>query len=159
MLFRTHFVFAVFIYIIFFKFLEVGLYEKVILGIFMFLATIFVDIDSTKSKLGSYWVFRPIQLFFSHRGMIHSILFGLIISLFIYLLNSFAGIGFFVGYLCHLLLDFFTKRGIYLFWPLYKKKFCLVGLSSGGILEEILFVLLLLCDIFMTVKIFFNIEI
>lgn len=159
MLFRTHFVFAILIYTIFFKFLEINIYSKIIFGIFLFLATIFVDIDSTKSKLGSYWIFRPIQLFFSHRGMIHSLLFGLVLSLVIYFFNSFAGIGFFVGYFCHLFLDFFTKRGIFLFWPFYKKKFCLVGLNSGGLIEEILFVLLLLCDIFITIKIIFKIEI
>ena len=154
MLFRTHFVFAIFIGLIFFEFLEIGFYEKIIFGIFLLLATLFVDIDSKQSKLGSYWIFRPIQLFFSHRGMIHSFLIAGVLSLVIYFFSSSAGIGFFIGYICHLFLDFFTKRGIFLFWPIYKKKFCLIGLNSGGIIEEVIFVLLLLCDIFLTIKYF-----
>jgi inner membrane protein len=154
MLFRTHFVFAVFIFILFFEFLEISFYDKIIFGVYLFIATLFVDIDSTKSKLGSFWIFRPFQLFFSHRGMIHSAFFGLILSLIIFVFNQFAGIGFFIGYLLHLFLDFFTKQGIYLFWPIYKKKFCLIGLSSGGIVEEIIFVLLLLCNVFLTIKYF-----
>jgi inner membrane protein len=154
MLFRTHFVFAIFVGLIFFEFLEISFYEKIIFGIFLLLATLFVDIDSKQSKLGSYWIFRPIQLFFSHRGMIHSFLIAVVLSLVIYFFSSSAGIGFFIGYICHLFLDFFTKRGIFLFWPIYKKKFCLIGLNSGGIIEEVLFVLLLLCDIFLTIKYF-----
>ncbi len=154
MLFRTHFVFAVFIGLIFFEFLEISFYEKIIFGTFLLIATLFVDIDSKQSKLGSYWIFRPIQLFFSHRGMIHSFFIAGVLSLIIYFVNSFAGIGFFVGYICHLFLDFFTKRGIFLFWPIYKKKFCLIGLNSGGLIEEIIFVLLLLCNVFLTIKYF-----
>lgn len=157
MLFRTHFVFAIFIYLIFFKLLEISFYDKLIFGVFLLVATLFVDIDSTKSKLGHYWIFRPVQLFFSHRGIIHSLLVAFILSLVIYLFNISAGIGFFLGYFFHLFLDFFTKQGVCLFWPFCKKKFFLCGLSSGGIIEEIIFVLLLLCDIFLTVKFIFNI--
>ncbi len=159
MLFRTHFVFAIVIFLAFFKFLEISFYDKLIFGIFLLIATLFVDIDSTKSKLGKYWIFRPFQLFFSHRGMIHSLLIASIISLIIYFINSSAGVGFFIGYFCHLFLDFFTKRGIFLFWPFYKKKFFVIGINSGGIIEEIVFVLLLLCDILIVVFLFFNIEI
>jgi inner membrane protein len=158
MLFRTHFVFALFVYFIFFKFLEISFLDKVFFGVFLLIATLFVDIDSTKSKLGSYWIFRPFQLFFSHRGMIHSFLVASVLSLMIYFFNISAGIGFFIGYCCHLLLDFFTRRGIFLFWPFYKKKFYLFGFSSGGLIEEIIFVLLLLCDAFLVVFLFFNIE-
>ena len=89
MLFRTHFVFAIFIGLIFFEFLEISFYEKIIFGIFLLLATLFVDIDSKQSKLGSYWIFRPIQLFFSHRGMIHSFLIAGVLSLVIYFFSSF----------------------------------------------------------------------
>lgn len=158
MLFRTHFVFVLFIYLIFFKFLEISFYDKIIFGIFLLIATLFVDIDSTKSKLGKYWIFRPFQLFFSHRGMIHSLLIASVISLVIYFFSYSAGIGFFIGYFCHLFLDFFTKRGIFLFWPFYNKKFFALGINSGGLIEEILFVLLLLCDIFIVVFLFVNIE-
>lgn len=157
MLFRTHFVFTIFIYLFFFEFLEVNFYDKVIFGIFLLIATLFVDIDSTKSKLGSYWIFRPFQLFFLHRGIIHSLFSAFVLSFFIYFFSISASAGFFVGYIGHLFLDVFTHRGVLLLWPFSKKKFCIVGINSGKIIEEILFVFLLLCDIFLTIKFIFNI--
>jgi len=156
MLFRTHFVFALFVYSILWRFLEIGLISKIVLGIFLFLATIFVDIDSSKSKLGSYWVFRPFQLFFSHRGMIHSLLMAVILSFLLFNVDKNAGIGFFIGYILHLFLDILTKRGVFLFWPLFNKKIVLAGLNSGGLIEEILFVVFLLLDLFLLLGIIFG---
>jgi inner membrane protein len=153
MLFRTHFVFVVLVYLAIWNFLEIAVYGKIVFGIFLFLATIFVDIDSTKSKLGSYWIFRPLQLFFSHRGMIHSLLMAVILSFILFIFDKNAGVGFFVGYMLHLFLDTFTKRGVFLFWPLLDKKIVLVGLNSGGLVEEILFVLALLADIYFVFRI------
>jgi inner membrane protein len=153
MLFRTHIVFSLLIFLIFFKYLNLDFYSKIIFGLFLFIGTIFVDIDSTKSKIGHYWFFRPIQWVFSHRGMIHSLLFCLVLSLVVYLFNKNAGIGFLIGYLSHLFMDLITKEGICLFWPASSTKFSLFGIKVGGIIEEIMFVLLLLFDIFIVFKI------
>ena len=157
MLFRTHFVFAVFVCLIFFRFLEVNFYDKIIFGIFLLFSTLFVDIDSTKSKLGSYWIFRPFQIFFSHRGRIHSLFFAFVLSFFIYFFSVPASAGFFIGYVCHLFLDLFTQRGVLLFWPFSKKRVCVLGMKSGKVLEDVLFVLLLLCDFFIVVFLLLNI--
>lgn len=148
MLFRTHLIFAAFVYLLFFNFLEISPLNKIIFGIFLFLSTIFVDIDSSKSKLGSYWIFRPLQLFFSHRGMIHSLFTAVVLSFALFIFNNNAGVGFFIGYVCHLFLDVLTKRGVFLFWPLSKKKIVLIGLRAGGLIEEIFFVLILLVDLY-----------
>lgn len=153
MLFRTHFVFAVSVYLVFWSFLDIGIYGKIVFGAFLFIATIFVDIDSTKSKLGSYWIFRPFQLFFSHRGMIHSLLLAVILSFILFIFSKNAGIGFFVGYFLHLFLDIFTKRGVFLFWPLVNRKIVLLGINSGGLIEEVLFVLVLLLDFYFVFRI------
>lgn len=155
MLFRTHFVFAILVYLLFFRFLEIDLSGKIIFGIFLFLATIFVDIDSSNSKLGSYWVFRPLQLFFSHRGMIHSLALAVGLGFVLFIFNKNAGVGFFVGYIGHLFLDILTKRGVFLFWPLFNKKIVLIGLSSGGLIEEIFFVLVLLLDLYFIFSLIF----
>jgi inner membrane protein len=152
MLFRTHFVFAILLYLASWSFLNISLSDKIVFGIFLFIATIFVDIDSSRSKLGSYWIFRPIQLFFSHRGMIHSLLMAVVLSFILFVFDKNAGIGFLAGYILHLVLDIFTKRGVFLFWPLINKKIVLIGFGSGGLIEEILFVLVLLCDLFLGVK-------
>lgn len=155
MLFRSHIVFSLFLYLIFFNFLEISLPSKLVFGIFLFLSTVFVDIDSRNSKIGRYFIFRPIQWLVSHRGMIHSLLFCFFSSFFIFWIDSNAGIGFLVGYLSHLFLDSLTKEGVFLLWPFYSERISLIGFKTGGIIEEIFFVLLLLCDVFMTIKLFF----
>lgn len=147
MLSRTHFMFALFILLITFHFLP----DKLIFGSFFLLATLFVDIDSKKSKLGKFFLFRPLQLFFSHRGIFHSLFFGFILSIALFFFNQFAAYGFLAGYLLHLILDCLTLQGVYLFKPFSSRK--IKGfLKSGGIVEEILFVLLLLTNIFLVGK-------
>jgi membrane-bound metal-dependent hydrolase YbcI (DUF457 family) len=64
-----------------------------------------VDLDSKKSVIGNYFLFRPLQFVVKHRGFFHSLLFGMIVSLIIYFWNKSASIGFFVGFLSHLFLD------------------------------------------------------
>jgi membrane-bound metal-dependent hydrolase YbcI (DUF457 family) len=141
MLAKTHLAFAVFVFGLLFNFFK----EPFIVGAFILLATIFVDIDSKKSTFGNYWLFRPIQWLFSHRGIIHSLLFALVISLAIFLFNVSAGLGFFIGYVLHLLLDCFTPSGICFFYPFCFKFRGFV--KSGGIFEDVLFVFLLVADI------------
>lgn len=151
MLARTHFIVALFVYLICFNFIQ----DKLIFGAFLFLATFLVDIDSRKSKIGNHWFLRPMQWFIPHRGIFHSLFFAFLISYLIYLLNFQAALGFLVGYLLHLVLDCLTKQGVSLFKPFSSKKF--KGfLKSGGIIEEIIFVLLLLADIFLVGKRFFE---
>ena len=147
MLSRTHFMFAVFVLSVTFQFLP----DKLIFGSFFLLATLFVDIDSKKSKLGKFFLFRPLQLFFSHRGVFHSLFFGFVLSFALFFFNSFAAYGFLMGYLLHLILDCLTLQGVFLFKPFSSRK--VKGfLKSGGIFEEVLFVLLLLTNIFLVGK-------
>jgi inner membrane protein len=155
MLFRSHLVFAGLVFLFFVRYLEMSNYSKLLFGIFLFLATIFVDIDSRNSKIGNHWFFRPIQWFFSHRGMIHSLLAMLFFSFVIYFFSQIMAFGFFIGYLAHLFLDSLTKEGIFLFWPVYNKKISFVNIKAGGIFEEIFFVLVLLLDVYYTCRIFF----
>jgi inner membrane protein len=139
--------FALFVLLITFQFLP----DKLIFGSFFLLATLFVDVDSKKSKLGKFFLFRPLQLFFSHRGIFHSLFFGFILSIALFFFNLFAAYGFLAGYLLHLILDCLTLQGVYLFKPFSSRK--IKGfLKSGGIVEEILFVLLLLTNIFLVGK-------
>jgi len=155
MLFRTHFVFAVLLSLFFVKYLELSFIGKIIFVIFFFFATVFVDIDSTKSKIGNFWFLRPFQWFISHRGMIHSLMFGVILSFIFFLIYPAAGIGFFLGYLLHLILDMFTREGICLFWPLWNKKISLFPIKAGSLVEEIIFVLVLLFDFYLVWMLFF----
>ena len=148
MLSRTHFIFALFVYLILFSYLDADISNKFLFLIFLLIATFFVDIDSAKSKIGNRFYLRPLQWIFSHRGFFHTPFAGILFFLIIYYFNAYAGLGFFTGYILHLFLDMLTKEGIALFWPLYDKKIGL-GIKSGGLLEEIFFVLLLLADIYL----------
>jgi len=64
------------------------------------------------------------------------------------------GFGFFVGYVSHLFLDCWTKSGVRLFWPFrYKIK---GFVRSGGVIEDVVFVLLLLVDIGLVILYYIN---
>ena len=152
MLFRTHFVVALFFFIF-----SYHLFPNIFLfGLFFLFATLFVDIDSSKSKMGRIFVFRPFQLLLSHRGFVHSLFFAIFLSALIYVFNHSAGLGFLLGFLLHLVLDCFSLSGVRLLWPFSKRK--ISGfVKTGGVFEEILFVLFLLVDIFFVGKVFLNI--
>jgi inner membrane protein len=141
MLFRTHIVFSLAVYFLLTYFIAMPFYVL----IFVLLATAFVDIDIKNSKAGNHWYLRPFQWITKHRGLLHSLLFGLLLSLIIASVSQWAGFGFFVGYVSHLLLDCLTKSGVALFWPL---PFKIKGfVKSGGIVEQVVFVFLLLGNI------------
>lgn len=147
MLLRTHFIIAVLLLLLW---QPIGF----LFGIGLVLATFFVDIDSKKSKMGNHWYLRPVQWITSHRGVFHTLLFASLISAGIYFFNNFLGIGFFLGYLLHLILDCLTINGVKLFWPVSNAKISFF-VKSGGLFEEIIFVLVLLADIFIAGKMFF----
>lgn len=138
------------VYFLLSYFLEIPLFVL----FFVLFGTGFVDIDAKGSKFGNHWYFRPLQWITKHRGFVHSLIAGLIFSLMIGLINLWGGFGFFIGYISHLFLDCFTKSGVKLFWPF---KFKIKGfVRSGGMVEDVIFVLLLLGNIFVVGKLFFN---
>ena len=121
---------------------------------FVILGAAFVDIDERTSKIGKHWFLRPLQWLSKHRGVFHSLLLAVVLSLVVGLVNLWAGFGFFVGYISHLFIDCFTKSGVQLLWPL---KFKIKGfVKSGGIVEMVFFVLLLLGNIFIVGKMIFD---
>jgi inner membrane protein len=149
MLFRTHIVFSLLIYFLLGFVLEMPFW---VLG-FILLSTAFVDVDARHSKFGKKWYFRPLQWLTRHRGVIHSLLAAILLSLVIGGFNLWAGFGFFVGYISHLFIDCFTVSGVALFWPF---KFKIKGfVKSGSWVEDVIFVLLLFVNVFIIGKIIF----
>ena len=145
MLFRTHIVFSVFVYLVLGYFVEMPLFVLV----FVLLATVFVDVDAWNSKAGNHWYLRVFQVFTRHRGVLHSLVAGVLLSLILGSVSLWAGFGFFVGYLSHLFLDCFTLSGVKLFWPFGFRVRGLV--RSGSWVEDVVFVLFLFFDIGMVV--------
>ena len=109
--------------------------------------TLIVDFDSKKSTVGNYFLFRPLQFFIKHRGIIHSLFFGFFVMVLIAIFYTWLAFGFIVGFLGHLLMDSFTKRRVTPFWPLSKMKVGLGLVKSGGIIEMVIFVVFLFIDI------------
>lgn len=142
--------FSVFVWIVLSYFVEIPFWVL----IFVLLATVFVDVDVKNSSFGNRWYFRPLQWVVKHRGVFHSLFFGLLLSLILGSVNLWAGFGFFVGYVSHLFLDCWTRSGVELFWPFGWKIKGFV--KSGGIIEEVVFVLLLLIDIGLVVLYYIN---
>ena len=139
MLFRTHVLFGLFCYFILDIFIEMPFFVLV----FVLLGAVFVDVDSYSSRIGRRFWF--LSWFFKHRGVLHSLVGAVILSLFVGMLSLWAGFGFFVGYVSHLFLDGFTNRGIGLFWPF---RFRAKGfVRSGSWVEDVVFVLILFADI------------
>lgn len=149
MLFRAHLAFGVFLFLILFSFVEI--WWLFLVGVLV--GVLIVDLDSRKSKVGNYFIFRPFQFFVKHRGFMHSLLFGSVVMAVFAMFSVNVAFGFIVGFLSHLFLDCLTRRGVALFWPISKKRLSFI-LKSGGLVEDVVFVLLLLIDIGLVVKLF-----
>ncbi len=135
MLFRTHLAFAIFISLILLYF-----NLNLVFVIIFIIASLLPDIDSPTSKIGKR--FKFLNYLFAHRGFFHSLFALLIFTIILYFVNYLLAIAFFSGYFLHLLLDSFTKQGIYLFYPFSTKK-SKGRIKVGSILENILFFVVL----------------
>lgn len=104
------------------------------------------DIDKSTTKIGKNIFLKPIshhiQKKYGHRTITHSLLVSLIgLSLLICSSYMFRGvafylysnlvIGFSIGYMSHLLLDFLTTQGIPLFYPIDKTKYKLCKFKTS----------------------------
>ena len=104
------------------------------------------DIDKSTTKIGKNIFLKPISLFiqkkYGHRTITHSLIVSLVcLSLLIYSSCMFRGlayylysnlvIGFSIGYMSHLLLDFLTVQGIPLFYPFDKTKYRLCRFKTS----------------------------
>jgi len=131
MLFKTHLAFALLIALVL-LFLNIN---PVFIIVFV-IAALLPDIDSPFSKIGKK--VKIVNYLFAHRGFFHSLFALLIFTILLYFFDVFIATAFFSGYFLHLLLDSFTKQGIFLFYPLSTKK-SKGKLGAGGLLENIFF--------------------
>ena len=141
MLIRTHFMFAVFMILIFFNYVN----NKLIFVVMVLIATIIPDLDNPHSKYGSNIAFSPLQSVTKHRGFIHSFTTAVILVGIIAIWWPVASFGFFIGYSVHLITDSFTKNGIRPFWPF---KWEANGpITTVGKIEDVLFLGLIVINV------------
>ena len=152
MIFRTHIAFA-FLIGLFFYFNFPLVNNFILFFLFLFLGAGFYDIDHNKIKFGINFFSRIITFFSKHRTIFHSLFFGVILTYLLFRFNRDSGIGFFLGFLSHIISDSFTKQGINFFYPF--EKFTLSGfIKTGSFLETILFYFFVAaCAILLWVKI------
>ncbi len=125
MLYRTHLVFAIFVGL-----LVVGLFES---WLAFFIGLFF----------GAWVPDRDLRFrfFVKHRGFMHSFVFGLLIAVFLVVLNYDLGVGFLLGYVLHLMADGMSVEGLRL-WPFGFRVRGVVRV--GGVLENVVFWVLVL---------------
>ena len=141
MLIHTHLTITIFFILLFISKVE----YKFAFVLVALLATFIPDIDSKFSKIGKRKIFRILQFFVKHRGLMHSFIFLVLITLFLVLFFPIIALPFFLGYSLHLFADSFTIRGIKPFYPW--KKVSLGKIRTGGKSEILVFVFFVLADL------------
>jgi len=149
MLFRTHIVFSLAVALVLGGLMVVG--SPIAFFLFFVLGAAVVDIDSAKSRAGKSLFLRPLQFFVRHRGIFHSLFFGAVFFFIVNMFSRWGAVGFFGGYVTHLFLDSLTPAGVRFFWPVWNQKFSFV-IRTGGVVEQVLFVIFLLFDVYIVGK-------
>jgi inner membrane protein len=122
--------------------------------VFSLFFTLFPDIDSKFSRVGKGKIFRLIQIFLKHRGILHSFIFLFFVSFLLFLFFPMIALPFFVGYGIHLISDSFTVSGIRLFYPLNIVYYG--AIKTGGSVERVIFILFLIANLFYLTSIIFS---
>jgi inner membrane protein len=144
MLIKTHIAISVFVIL-----LLVSKVEHQAAFVIVTLITSFIpDIDSRYSDLGRKKINRILQFFTKHRGITHSFVFLILVTLGLVFLIPVIALGFFLGYGLHLFVDSFTKEGITPFYPFSKTK-ASGGIATGGKVELGILFLFIIFDVFL----------
>lgn len=145
MLFKTHVVFGLLFSLIVAKFLEIS-NDLLLFILISCVAAVFPDIDNSDATQEKRH--KLLTKIFQHRGFMHTIFPPMIISGIIWYIGyPIIAIAILTGYFSHLLIDAFTKMGINFLHPF--STFRIAGfIKTGGILEFILFLILVGLNIF-----------
>lgn len=149
MLLRTHVLITLFFVLLFFSHVS----HQIIFVIVSFISTFIPDIDTKFSAPGNKKIFRPLQFFVKHRGILHSFTLLILLTVFFSFLIPILALPFFLGYGLHLLADSFTIEGIFPFYPSGKRAYWRI--KTGGKSEIIVLVGFIIADLLLFgVKVF-----
>lgn len=147
-MFQTHIAFGLLAGMLSLKYLNVP--NPYIYILIVCTAAAMPDIDESESRIGKK--IRPlswlIEQIFGHRNLFHSVfpLIAIYIIFFHCLKWNVAGAALLIGYGSHLFMDMLTYMGIGPLHPFYRKR--ITGfIKTGGLVEHILLILLVLADI------------
>ncbi|MFA5240710.1 MAG: metal-dependent hydrolase [Phycisphaerae bacterium] len=142
MLFRTHVAISVLFILLLIPYVN----NQIIFSVVFLIATFIPDIDTAYSKVGKYKIFRPLQFFVEHRGLIHSFTFLILLTLAFVFVYPVVALPLFLGFGIHLIFDSFTIDGIRPFYP-YSRTIS-GKMKTGGKVELFIFFLTLILIIF-----------
>ena len=141
MLFKTHIAIGLFAAILFVPLVS-NPWSFVLITL---IASVIPDIDTPFSKFGRNMPAKVVQVFTTHRGMVHSLTICVLLSLIISVFVPILAFGFFVGYSLHLLADSFSKMGVTPFWPY--SRVAKGMLPVGGVVEKGIFFTFVVIDL------------
>ncbi|MGP4072086.1 metal-dependent hydrolase [Piscibacillus sp. B03] len=116
-----------------------GYFAGVLIG------SVLPDIDKKDSFIGqrSLGVSHLIQMLFGHRGFTHSVFCWILITILCLNYPSPFTYGLSIGYIGHILGDFFSNRGVPIFYPIIKKPFnpsSILTYKTGGTSERLILI-------------------
>ncbi|PIZ51474.1 hypothetical protein COY27_03725 [Candidatus Woesearchaeota archaeon CG_4_10_14_0_2_um_filter_33_13] len=122
MLFYTHLLLGIVGFLLLNKYFSGG-YEWLFL-LFVLLGSVLPDIDDGKSKIkkASGIIGSVISFLFKHRGILHSLIFALVLFVLLSLWDIYYAWALLIGYTSHLVGDVITPMGIQLFYPFSRWK-------------------------------------
>ena len=149
MRYYTHLAFSFLVGIFLIKYLSI--YNQILFIVLFMGFSLLPDIDKVQSKVSSKIkvVSFIVRFFLGHRGLMHSIWIPILLYLLVFMFSFEIAIAISFGYLSHLILDGLTPSGVKLLWPLKKK---LKGfIRTGSLTEYLVFVLLIILDVYFLV--------
>lgn len=132
MLVKTHFLFGVLLAFAFAPYIE----KQVLFLAVVLISSVLADADFSNSFVGRGILFRPLQFFVQHRGILHNLLFCAGVSALLSFFIPILAFPFFLGYSGHLILDGISTNGLRVFWPF--KAEVKGFISTGGYGEKVL---------------------
>jgi inner membrane protein len=117
------------------------------------LAGLLPDVDHPTATVGQLLPTWWHRLTPGHRGPTHSIAWCAAAAVLVYLVHGWAeggrpppwlALGVLVGTLSHVLADALTVQGVPLWWPWSRRKVVLVGFRTGGIVEALTVIVVML---------------
>ncbi|MEI4802947.1 metal-dependent hydrolase [Bacillus sp. FJAT-51639] len=106
------------------------------------LGSLLPDIDEPNSYIGrrSLGIAKVVKKKFGHRGLTHSFVAWIIVSLLYFLFSYSFLLGLSMGYLFHLIGDYFTNQGVRLFIPFDDKRYkAPITFKVGSSIENVIF--------------------
>ena len=133
------------------EFFRTLFYLTITLG-FMYLY--FITINNIFGLLAIMTFFVGIS---NHRGFTHSIVGFLVFSSIVRLIAERYNLsaiynGFIIGYILHLIADFFTIKGIKLFYPIKRNISSPILIRTNGLIESLIFIILSSYSVFLIFK-------